>query len=426
MDFHKILEKIRYIAGICGDFVVEHKRYFLAGCIFICMALVLFLGTGESESTEKSVEGVYKSYKENKNTELDTLINDYYKAYAAGDTDSIKAIADPVSDQETSYIQFYSQYIESFNNIQIYTKDGLENGAYLVSVRVDLKYKDIETEAPGLDFFYVETNEDGKLFINNIYGSFNQNNNIYEMNTEISDLISVFIRQQDLLDKEAEVTDAYESAIAKDASLATFMSESLPAAIVQWNSDYQVQVAVAAEEAARAEEEAKAKAEEEAKAAEEAAKAAEEEANSFTGKTNAKVNVRAAADKNSEKLGSIQKGTEITIYGEEGDFYKFDYNGTKAYIVKSGVKLSNGDDATEEEETQEEETPAVTKSFNKGDKITIKSTTNIRSKMDTSSSKVAVAYEGDTVEVIMSYAEGWTKVKYKSKEGFIRTDLLAK
>ena len=44
--------------------------------------------------------------------------------------------------------------------------------------------------------------------------------------------------------------------------------------------------------------------------------------------------------------------------------------------------------------------------------------------MDTSSSKVAVAYEGDTVEVVMSYAEGWTKVKYKNKEGFIRTDLL--
>jgi uncharacterized protein YgiM (DUF1202 family) len=44
--------------------------------------------------------------------------------------------------------------------------------------------------------------------------------------------------------------------------------------------------------------------------------------------------------------------------------------------------------------------------------------------MDTSASKVAVAYAGEEVTVVMSYAEGWTKVKYKNKEGFIRTDLL--
>ena len=39
-------------------------------------------------------------------------------------------------------------------------------------------------------------------------------------------------------------------------------------------------------------------------------------------------------------------------------------------------------------------------------------------------SKVAVAYAGEKVTVVMSYAEGWTKVKYGKKEGYIRTDLL--
>ena len=424
MNFQKILDKIKYIAGNCGDFVVLHKRYFMAGCIFLCMALVLFMGTSENATPEKSTNGVYKKFKENTNTELTTLIEDYYSAYAAGDTDALQKVATPVSDEEISYIQFYSQYIESFKDSQIFIKDGLDAGSYLVSVRVDLKYKDIETPAPGLDFFYVETNKDGKLFINNIYGSFNQQNNIYEMKSEVADLYAVFTRQQDLLDKEADVTDEYNKAVGSDESLSTFMSETLPAAIIQWNSDYQVQLAAAAEEAARAEEEAKAKAEEEAKAAEEEAKAAEEEANSFTGKVNSKVNVRASADKNSDKLGSLQKGQEIKIYGEEGDFYKFDFEGKKAYVTKTAVNVKTADGDEQAEETQEETIPATTKSYNKGDKITINSTTNIRSKMDTSSSKVAVAYSGDTVEVIMSYAEGWTKVKYKNKEGFIRTDLL--
>ena len=441
MNFQKIKDKVKDIAGLCGDFVVNNKRYFLAGCIFACMTCVLFMGTKEPSKADKSVAGVYKDFKQNKSNEIEKLITNYYKAYAAGDTDAIKKLADPVSDQEVSYIQFYSQYIESFDDIQVYTKEGLKEGSYLVSVEVDLKYKDIDTSAPGLDFFYVEKNKKGKYKINNIYGSFNQNNNIYEMDTEISDLISVFIRQQDLLDKEAAITEAYDEAVKSDANLSTFMTESLPAAIIQWNSDYQVQAAALAEEQAKAEEEAKAaeeaaaQAEAEAQAAAEAEAAAaaeaqaaaeaeaQEQANSYTGKINARANIREAADKNSTKIGSIEKGTDITIYGEEGDFYKVEYEGSKVYITKDAVTVqsadNNGDEAAEE-------APATTKSYASGEKITLNSTANIRSKMDTSSSKIAVAYSGDTVEVVMSYAEGWTKVKYKNKEGYIRTDLLAK
>ncbi len=418
MDLQKIKTKIRKIIQICADFIFTYKRYFVAGLIFICIALVLFLGTGKSSDTQNA-GGVYKNYKESKNTALNTLINDYYTAYAAGDTDTIQTLATPVSDQEISYIQFYSQYIESFNDIAIYTKDGLTDGSYLVSVEVSLKFNDYDTEAPGLDFFYVETNDDGELYINNIYGSFNQNNNIYEMDTEISDLISVFIRQQDLLDMEAEVTEAYNEAIANDSALAEFMSDTLNAAIVQWNADYKAQEEAAAEEAAKAEEEAAAAAEEEAKAAAEA----EEEANSYTGKTNARANVREEADKDSTKLGSLDSGKTITIYGEEGDFYKFDYNGTKAYITKSAVTLDSDDSSEETTDTEEEETTTSTV-YSAGDKITLSATVNIRSQMDSSSSKVAVAYAGDTVEVVMSYAEGWTKVKYGKKEGYIRSDLL--
>ena len=419
MNLQDLKTKCKNIIEISKDFILNYKRYFLAGGIFIVMALVLFLGTGSSDS--KSTTGVYKSFKKNNSAELTTLINNYYTAYAEGDTDTIATLATPVSDQEISYIAFYSQYIESFNDVQVYTKPGLTDNSYLVTTQVELKYVDVETTAPGLDFFYVETNEDGKLYINNIYGSFNQNNNIYEMDTEISDLIAVYIRQQDLLDLKAEIDEAYESALEKDTNLSTLMSDTLPAAIIQWNTDYQAEVAAAAEEAAKAEEEAAAAAEAEAQAAAEA----EEEANSFTGTTNAKANVRAAADASSDKLGSLESGTEITIYGEEGDFYKFDYNGTKAYITKDAVNVGGEEETSEEtEESEEEETTTNAAALQAGDKITLNSTVNIRSAMDSSASKVAVAYSGEEVEVVISYAEGWTKVKYGKKEGYIRTDLL--
>ena len=38
--------------------------------------------------------------------------------------------------------------------------------------------------------------------------------------------------------------------------------------------------------------------------------------------------------------------------------------------------------------------------------------------------KVGVAYAGEKVTVVMSYAEGWTKVTWKNKTGYIKTDLL--
>lgn len=420
MNLQDLKTKLKNIIEISKDFIINYKRYFLAGGIFIAMALVLFLGTSSSGGDSKSTSGVYKSFKKNNNSELTTLINNYYTAYAEGDTDTLATLATPVSDQEISYIAFYSQYIESFNDVQIYTKPGLTDNSYLVTTEVELKYNDIDTAAPGLDFFYVETNEDGKLYINNIYGSFNQNNNIYEMDTEISDLIAVYIRQQDLLDLKAEVDEAYESALESDANLSALMSDTLPAAIIQWNTDYTAEVEAAAEEAAKAEEEAAAAAEAEAQAEADA----EEEANSYTGTTNAKANVRSAADASSDKLGSLESGTQITIYGEEGDFYKFDYNGTKAYITKDAVNVGDSTEEESTEDTEEEETTTTAAALTAGDKITLTSTVNIRSAMDSSASKVAVAYAGEEVEVVMSYAEGWTKVKYGNKEGYIRTDLL--
>ena len=421
MNLQDLKSKIKNGALFCAEFIYRYRRYFLAGCIFIAMVLVLFLGTSsepkEEKTSTKTSANVTKKFKTNNNTELDALINDYYVAYADGDTETISSIATPVSEQEISYIKFYSAYIDSFNDIKIYTKQGLTADSYLVTTEVELKYADIDTPAPGLDFFYVETNEDGKLFINNTYGSFNQNNNIYEMDSEVSDLISVFIRQQDLLGMEADIQDAYTKALESDSALNTFMSETLPAAHAQWHTDYDAEVAAAEEEAKKAEEEAAAAAEEEAKAQAEA----EEEANAYTGKTNAKANVREAADKNSNKLGSITSGNAIKIYGEEGDFYKFDYNGTKAYITKDAVTLDSAADNDTTEQTSE---TANASALTEGTEITLDSTINIRSQMDSSSSKVAVAYAGEKVTVVMSYAEGWTKVKYGKKEGYIRTDLL--
>ena len=44
--------------------------------------------------------------------------------------------------------------------------------------------------------------------------------------------------------------------------------------------------------------------------------------------------------------------------------------------------------------------------------------------MSETAEKVGLAYRGDTVEVIQSYQEGWTKVKWNGEVGYIKTDLI--
>ena len=56
--------------------------------------------------------------------------------------------------------------------------------------------------------------------------------------------------------------------------------------------------------------------------------------------------------------------------------------------------------------------------------ITLTETVNVRKSMSEDAEKVATAFAGEQVTVILSYAEGWTKVNYGDKTGFIKTELL--
>ena len=82
------------------------------------------------------------------------------------------------------------------------------------------------------------------------------------------------------------------------------------------------------------------------------------------------------------------------------------------------------DSETESESEEESETASESLAFPEGTIITIKEATKVRKEMTTESDVVTTLYKGEKVTVVMSYTEGWTKVKCGSKTGYIRTDLL--
>ena len=62
--------------------------------------------------------------------------------------------------------------------------------------------------------------------------------------------------------------------------------------------------------------------------------------------------------------------------------------------------------------------------FNEGDRITLTQSVNIRTAMSETADRVGLAYQGDVVTVIMSYAEGWSKVSWNRQTGYAKTEFL--
>ena len=220
MKMNEFFQKIKI--DKITSFIKKNVRYLGAAAVLVAMVLILARCTDGTASDSNPMAGAYQQYAESDNKEVNELISKYFEYYAAGDTDSLKQIATPISDAEVSYIQFYSQYIEKYQNLKVYTKRGLDKNSYLCSVYLQIKFANIETPVAGLDFFYVQTKDDGSLYINNVYGSFNQSNGEFDMDTDVASLIATFEQQNDVLALQAEVQQQCNEAMLADENLNTF------------------------------------------------------------------------------------------------------------------------------------------------------------------------------------------------------------
>lgn len=400
-----------------------------AGVIVVIIVGIILACTlgGKKEATS----GAETKFKVNNNDELTGLILNYYYAYSSGDIAGVETYATPVSDEEKSYIEFYSQYIDAFENVKLYTKPGLDDGSYLVSAYVDLKFAGIDKAAPGLDFFYVRTNDDGNLYIDNLYGSFNQSNNINEMEPEVTTLIAKFEQQQDVIELQEDVQKKCDDALDTDEVLAAFVNNTLSEAIITWSTSYK-------EEEARKAEEAAAAAEEQARKEAEAAA----EASAYYGKTTDTINVRSLASKDGAKIGQISAGERVKIYTKEGDFYQIEFDNRKAYVAAQYVKIeentssnessSSSSNSSSSNSTSSSSTSSSTSSekvtvtekkpyYMEGDKVTVKDSYKVYDSMMDDAKSVGTVHPGDVLTVRFCYEEGYTSIKCGDIAGYIKT-----
>lgn len=416
------------------DFCRKHIHHIAAAAVCIILLVVLIKYTGSKgtvqptetpETTEVvlSEENVPEEYQKDAYPEINELITNYYKAYAAGDNDTLATFTDPLSEAEKGYITAFSQYVEEYRNIACYTKKGLDENSYIVSAYMEIKLKDADTAAPGLERFYV-TKKDGVFVIDNLYGQFNTRMKEFDVDEDVKALLEEFNQQADVVKLRTEVEQRYKEALESDENLKKIVDTQIPDTLTVWASDQVAAAKKAEEERIAAEEAAKKAAEEEAAKKAEEEKRAAELAAAVTVFATDKVNVRAEANETAEVIGQLEFGSQTTRLEEKDGWSRIDYSDGKQGYVRSDFLALEAPAAPPAADTNAETPAEPAGNLAEGSVITAKESVILRESMGEDSKKIATVFAGEKVTVIMSYAEGWTKVDYNGKTGFIKTALL--
>lgn len=331
------------------DFFFRYKKNFGAAALLIVLIVVLVKCAGPSQEqtdTQSATEGVKETtetglvadLQKDADPELVTLMQDYYTAYATGDIESLEMLAQPLSENEKSYISTFADYYEEYQNITCYSTQGATEDSFLVSVCYDLKFKDIDTAAPGMDFFYVERDGKGKLYVNNVYSAYNFNFLEEELDANLYALILDYEKSADVVALQQEVQSRYDEAVKSDENLANMVGGTLRNAMVKWRDS----ITSDAEDTSEQETEEQTQAEDT-----QTEENSEEESNSDTEvsdedtgtvKTTDICNVRKEPSIDGEVLGKVDVGVKLKKLGTEGEWTKVEFQGGVGYIKSDLLK----------------------------------------------------------------------------------------
>ena len=329
-------------------------------------------------------------------------------------------IAQPLSDNEKSYITTFSEYYEDYQNITCYSTKGATDDSYLVSVCYDLKFKGVDTPAPGMDFFYVERDGKGNLIINNIYSAYNFNFLDQDLDANLYSLILAYEKSDEVVALQKEVQTSYNEAVKSDEKTCQYggwntskcHGKNGEKTIVSNTETQTTETESQTQETQTTE----TKKQEETQKTEETQTTESTEKKEDTQKSDSKkstgtvktkdiCNVRKSPSTDGELLGKVDIGVELKKLGTEGDWTKVKFQGETGYVKSEFVK----------------EVSSKTGS-GKGT-VKTKDICNVRKTASTDGELLGKVDAGVKLKKLGTKGE-WTKVKFQGKTGYIKSDLL--
>ena len=273
----------------------------------------------DAEGTQPEAEPE-NNLEENTHASVDRLVEEYCEYIASGDVEGLEQIVDVLTDEEKEKIQNRASFIENFNNVTCYTKNGPVDDSYIVFVCYDMKLINIETSAPDIICLYVgpKSGEGRRIHYGDIDESMREYVAELEKDPEVQALYD-------------DVRARYQQAQEQDETLAAFIQR-----INGQVAENEPQESEEGEQPAEEQQETPEEGEEE-----EPAQAEDPEVTPQNRQTHVTdtVNVRAERSTESARLALAYAGDTITQIESYGDGWsKVEYNGQTGYVMTEYIE----------------------------------------------------------------------------------------
>ena len=328
----------------------------------------------------------------NTNGELYTLIATYYNAFATGDVETIKSISTYMEETEEIRIPEMSKYVESYPYIEIYTKPGPRENSYLAYVYFHMTLTSFEEEVPGMDTFYVCTNEDGSLYLNT--------------DEVVPDTELEYIREMNLQDDVVELNNQTnvecKEIFLENADLFYYVQELVTDVKKTTGETLAAQNGGTAEPAVQEEEGGTPENNGEGEQPVETAVP-----QPTSGTTTTTVNVRASDSEQAEKIGKVSGGTEVPIVAQQlNGWTHILYEGKDGYIKSEFLSVAETADNSQ----------VI-------GQVTATTNINVRLAPSQDAAKLGILTGGDQVD-LLERADGWCKVIYSGQVGYVKEEFV--
>ncbi len=398
-----VKEKARNIR----DFLVKHNKIVFPVIIVVAVAItvVIALGSGDkgsqgesmateeteqTTSTEAALEAVSKQVPlvANEDAELYSAIATYYNAVALGDSDTLETCCVGWEQQDMLWIIETAKYIDYYSALDVYTKQGYEDGSVIAYVYFKVVFKNRTEEVPGVQTLYMHKDDGGEYIVDR-----------YPSGTELNAYIEEVSTQDDVVELYNSVTVEYNELMSANPELLTYMAAL----------DEQVKSVVAIELAKLQSEAENAEVTENPDAGSENGENVEEppQDTPVYAKTTTTVNVRASDSEQAEKLGKVSGGTKIQVLENKiNGWTKVLYEGKEGYIKSEYL--------------------AINETANAGDVIgTVTATTNVnvRASASETADRLGVLNGGATVDLLGREGD-WSKIVYEGQVGYVKSEYL--
>lgn len=368
----------------------------------ICIVLVIIVACilvrnfrTQPEPVSGNTEDMVPEYplEQDAHEEVNSFFQRYYEAIGYGDVETYASMRSYTDDEERVRIQKKANYIDYYQNLSCYTKPGPVENSYLVYVYYEVKFRGIHTPAPGLNTFFLCTNDAGELYV------FSD-----KLDRNVKDYMRRITTQQDVKDLFNRVKVTYDDTVASDKELEEFLST------LAQNLKDEVTLALSELEAENQSvengdgNEGEGEAEPTPTPEEpEPTPEVEPEPQTDMVMTTNRVNVRSSASPEATKLGTVNAGTRFTRYESlENGWSRIDYEGSEAYIKTEYLQVI-------------EETIGKVKALN---------SVNIRASASEDATKLGTVGAGTMLDLIENQENGWSRILFNGSTAYVKTEFL--